>query len=64
MKNVSGTTCVSMDIATELLKAENVGKKQFEKFIAERVESNNVSFYAPNQKKKRNHSQNFEFRKK
>ena len=41
-----------MDIATNLLKAENVGKKQFEKFIAERVESNNVSFYALNQKKK------------
>ena len=41
-----------MNIATDLLKTENVRKKQFEKFIAERVESNNVSFYALNQKKK------------
>ena len=36
-----------MNIATDLLSAENVGKKQFEKFIEERVESNNVSLYTP-----------------
>ena len=41
-----------MAIATDLLKAENVGKRQLEKFIAERVESNNVSFYLPIQKNK------------
>ena len=47
LKSLSGTTRVSMNIATDLLSAENVGKKQLEKFIAERVESNNVSFYTP-----------------
>lgn len=34
-----------MDIATYLLKAQNVVKKQLEKFIAERAESNKASFY-------------------
>lgn len=47
LKSLSGTTRVSVNIATDLLSAENVGKKQFEKFIAERVESNNVSLYTP-----------------
>ena len=51
LKSLSATPRVSMDIATDLLRAENVGKKQLEKFMAERVESN-VSFYAPIQKKK------------
>ena len=41
-----------MVIATDLLRGENVGKKQLENFIAEQVESNNVSFYAPIQKNK------------
>ena len=51
LKSLSATPRVSMDIATDLLRAENVGKKQLEKFTAERVESN-VSFYAPIQKNK------------
>ena len=41
-----------MNIATDLLRAENVGIKQPEKSIAERVESNSVSFYAPKNKLK------------
>ena len=52
LKSLSGTTCVSMDVATNLLRAENGRKKQLEKFISEPVESNNVSFYAPIQKNK------------
>ena len=52
LKSLSGTTCVIMDIATDPLKAENAGKKQVETFIAERVKSKNVSFYAPIKKNK------------
>ena len=46
-ERLSGTTCVSMETATNLMRAENVRKTQLEKFIAGRVELNNVSFYAP-----------------
>ena len=64
LKSLSATPRVSMDIATDLLRAENVGKKQLEKFMAERVESNNVSFYAPIQKNKLKSFAELRFQKK
>ena len=45
LKSLSGATCVTMVIATNLLSAENVTKKQLEKIIAEQVESNNVILF-------------------
>lgn len=45
LKSISGATCVGMVIATNLLSAENVTKKQLEMFIAEQVESNIVILF-------------------
>ena len=45
LKSLSGATCISMVIATNLLSAANVTKKQLETFIAEQVESNNVILF-------------------
>ena len=53
-----------MDIATDHLTIENVGKKQFEKFITKREEPSDRSFYAPIQKNKLKSFAKLRFKKK
>ena len=47
LTNFSGVTHVSDRVLHDLLQAEKIGRNQLQEFVAERIESNKKSFYAP-----------------
>ena len=47
LTNLSGVTHVSDQVLHDLLQVEKIGRNQLQEFVAERIESNKKSFYAP-----------------